>query len=106
VPEPSERPQLGAGGAPERLDIGQPARVERTHGVDAQQVEPGGAQVNTVDGPVVEPGDAERAAAAPAASAAAIVARVWTPTSGGSPLALVREAHARVTNQLAAAAAW
>jgi hypothetical protein len=49
---------------------------------------------------------AERAAAAPATSAAAIVARVWTPTSGGSPLALVREAHARVTTQLEAAAAW
>jgi Replication-relaxation len=49
---------------------------------------------------------AERAADSLSATAASIVVRVWTPTSGGSPLALVREAHARSVNRLDPAALW
>jgi len=49
---------------------------------------------------------ADRAADSLSATAAPIVVRVWTPTSGGSPLALVREAHARSVNRLDPAALW
>ena len=49
---------------------------------------------------------AQRAADSLRASAAPVVVRVWTPISGGSPLALVREAHARSVSRLDAAALW
>ena len=49
---------------------------------------------------------AERATDALATSAAPIVVRRWTPAMGGSPLALVREAHARSVSGLDPAAIW
>jgi hypothetical protein len=49
---------------------------------------------------------AERAADALAASAAAIAVRVWTPASGGAPLALVREGDAHTARRLDPAASW
>jgi Replication-relaxation len=51
-------------------------------------------------------GRAERAAAALAPSAAPIVVHVWTPERGGSPLALVRDAHTRTSARLEPAAGW
>jgi Replication-relaxation len=47
-----------------------------------------------------------RAAEAMAASPAPIVARTWTPESGVSPLALVRDAHARATDRPGTLADW
>jgi hypothetical protein len=41
-----------------------------------------------------------------AASPAPIVARTWTPESGVSPLALVRDAHARATDRPGTLADW
>jgi hypothetical protein len=47
-----------------------------------------------------------RAAEAVAASPAPIVARTWTPEDGGSPLALVRDAHARASHRRDLEADW
>jgi hypothetical protein len=47
-----------------------------------------------------------RAAETVAATAAPIVARTWTPESGGSPLALVRDANARTSHRRDLAADW
>jgi hypothetical protein len=47
-----------------------------------------------------------RAAETVAASAAPVVARTWTPESGGSPLALARDAHARTTHRRELADDW
>jgi Replication-relaxation len=47
-----------------------------------------------------------RATETVAASAAPIVARTWTPKSGGSPLALARDVHARTTHSRELAADW
>jgi hypothetical protein len=47
-----------------------------------------------------------RAAETVAATAAPIVARTWTPESGGSPLALVRDANARTTHRRDLAVDW
>jgi Replication-relaxation len=49
---------------------------------------------------------AERAAETLAASAAPIVPTAWSPGDGGSPLARVRDAHARTAIRLNAAARW
>ncbi|MGH8722799.1 MAG: replication-relaxation family protein, partial [Burkholderiales bacterium] len=52
------------------------------------------------------PGRTTRAAETMAASAAPIVARTWTPESGVSPLALVRNAHLRASDRPDPAADW
>jgi hypothetical protein len=49
---------------------------------------------------------AERASDTLAAGAVPIVVRVWTPASGGTPLALVREADAHTARRLDPAANW
>jgi hypothetical protein len=49
---------------------------------------------------------AAHAADALAASAIPIAVRVWTPGSGGAPLELVRETHARTARRLDPAATW
>jgi Replication-relaxation len=49
---------------------------------------------------VPSPGRAEHASSALARSAAPITVAVWTPTSGGSPLSCVRDAHARNAGRL------
>ncbi len=64
VRQPSELPQLPAVEPGQRVGVGEMAVVDGGRGVDLQQVEPGRAQVHPADGPVVEPGNAERAAVA------------------------------------------
>src|SRR5690606_13730913 len=64
VPEPSEGPQLAPRPAPQRGDVREDDGVERIGGVELEQVEAGGAQVHALDGPVVQAGDAQRAAVA------------------------------------------
>ena len=56
--------QLGVGLRFERCDVRHERRIERAHRVQAKQIQPRHAEMHAVDRPVVEAGDAERAAIA------------------------------------------
>ncbi len=62
--EPAEVAELRARQLAEPRHVREARRVERTHGVELQQVEPRGAQVDPVDGPVVEARDPQCTAVA------------------------------------------
>ena len=65
VGEPAEAPELGGACAPPAGATSASTHgIERVGGVELEQLEPGGAEVDAVDRPVVEAGDAEGAAVA------------------------------------------
>ena len=66
VTEPSELAQRSAIQLAQRLDVPELLRVQRRHRVELEQVEASRAEVDAVDRPVVEAGDAECAAVADA----------------------------------------
>jgi hypothetical protein len=64
VGEPSELAQLPAVAAAEGRDVAERVVGHPRHRVELEQVQPGRAQVDAVEGPVVQAGDAERTAVA------------------------------------------
>ena len=64
IRQPAHVAQLGRRPAPQRRDVAEQCVVHLAHRVDLEQAEARRAQVDAVDGPVVQPGHAESAAVA------------------------------------------